>query len=496
MPPRHTLRRALAAATALSVTVFGLVLSTPAMAAECESSIDAFTASPADAITVATGGSATTVIDVAVTDCVETHPGITVEAVNVATGIGTAVTTAPVAAPGTYQGAIAWSDAQAGAYKLALSVSGHHSDGSRSLLTTSLDYTVTVDPPEPEVTPPSAPRNLAVSNTTRTGGKVSWQAPAETGGAEITGYRIITPAGEDTVAASVRSYTVTGLEPGQAYTIKVQAQSVEGDGPTASVTLKTKPAPPSAPRSLKVSSLTRTSGQVSWTTPSKTGGATITGYQIIKPGTDVTVKATVCSYTVTKLKPGTAYTIRVRAKNAEGFGPAASVTLKTKPLTKPSAPRSLKVSKLTRTSGKVSWTAPAGNGGTKITGYRIVKPGKDVSVKAKARSYTVTKLKAGTVYTIKVQAKNAKGYGPAAAIKFKTKPPAPPKPKHYPNCAALQKVYPHGVGRSGAQDSASDPVTNFYVSTKLYNANNGPRNAETGEYDLDRDNDGVACEKK
>ena len=124
MPPRRTLRRALAAAIALSVTTFGLVVSTPAMAAECESTIDAFTASPADSITVETGGSATTVVDVAVTDCVETHPAVTVEAVNVATGIGTPVTTAPTATPGAYQGAITWSDAQAGAYKLALNVSG------------------------------------------------------------------------------------------------------------------------------------------------------------------------------------------------------------------------------------------------------------------------------------------------------------------------------------------------------------------------------------
>jgi len=58
-------------------------------------------------------------------------------------------------------------------------------------------------------------------------------------------------------------------------------------------------------------------------------------------------------------------------------------------------------------------------------------------------------------------------------------------------------VYPHGVGRSGAQDSSSgDPVTNFFRSTKVYKMNDGPRNKKTGEYDLDRDNDGVACEKK
>ena len=483
MPPRRNLRRALAAATALSVTFFGLMLGTPAMAAECDSTIDVFTASPADSITVETGGSAETVIDLAVTDCVETHPTIEVEAVDRVTGIGHPVTMTPTATPGTYQGAIAWSDAQAGAYKLALNVLGHYADGSISLLTTSLDYTVVVDPPYPEVTPPSAPRALTVSGTTRTSGKVSWQPPAETGGAEITGYRINWSGGEVTVAGNVRSYTVTGLEPGQTYTVKIQATNSEGYGPTAMTALKTTSAPPSAPRSLQVSKTTRTSGKVSWQPPSSDGGATITAYRIIKPGKDATVKAAVRSYTVTGLKAGRAYTIKVQAKNAVGYGTAARITLKTKPVTPPSAPRSLKVSRTTRTSGKVSWKAPSTTGGSKITGYRIIKPGKDVSVKAKVRSYTVKKLKAGRAYTIKVKAKNAKGYGPTASVILRTKPPAP---KHYPNCTALTKDYPHGVGRFGAVDSTSGtPVTNFYKSNALYKENDH----------LDRDKDEIACER-
>jgi Excalibur calcium-binding domain len=60
---------------------------------------------------------------------------------------------------------------------------------------------------------------------------------------------------------------------------------------------------------------------------------------------------------------------------------------------------------------------------------------------------------------------------------------------HYKNCASLNKVYPHGVGRSGAKDhvsGSSKPVKTFKVSTKVYNANTG----------RDRDKDGIACEKK
>jgi uncharacterized membrane protein len=71
-------------------------------------------------------------------------------------------------------------------------------------------------------------------------------------------------------------------------------------------------------------------------------------------------------------------------------------------------------------------------------------------------------------------------------------------PKSYSSCTALNHVYPHGVGRSGAHDhtaSGTNPVTNFKVSNTLYAYNDGGAVRHPGERDLDRDNDGVACEQ-
>jgi excalibur calcium-binding domain-containing protein len=69
-------------------------------------------------------------------------------------------------------------------------------------------------------------------------------------------------------------------------------------------------------------------------------------------------------------------------------------------------------------------------------------------------------------------------------------------PESYKNCTALNKDYPHGVGRSGARDKTSGkPVTTFRVSNTVYSYNDGAAR-HTGEYDLDRDNDGIACEKR
>lgn len=59
----------------------------------------------------------------------------------------------------------------------------------------------------------------------------------------------------------------------------------------------------------------------------------------------------------------------------------------------------------------------------------------------------------------------------------------------FKNCTALNKKYPHGIGKPGARDKvrgSTKPVTNFYVNASLYKANKKS----------DRDGDGVACEKR
>jgi hypothetical protein len=56
----------------------------------------------------------------------------------------------------------------------------------------------------------------------------------------------------------------------------------------------------------------------------------------------------------------------------------------------------------------------------------------------------------------------------------------------YANCTALHTTYQHGVAGTGARDrvTSGTPVTSFFVSSALYDANTK----------LDRDKDGVACE--
>ena len=59
---------------------------------------------------------------------------------------------------------------------------------------------------------------------------------------------------------------------------------------------------------------------------------------------------------------------------------------------------------------------------------------------------------------------------------------AAPAPKSYKNCAELNKVYPHGVGRKGARDKTTGrPVTTFRVDDTLYSYNDGGTVRHRGE---------------
>jgi hypothetical protein len=63
-------------------------------------------------------------------------------------------------------------------------------------------------------------------------------------------------------------------------------------------------------------------------------------------------------------------------------------------------------------------------------------------------------------------------------------------PAPWKNCTQVNKKYRHGVGKVGARDKTSGtPVTTFKRSTFL------DRTAMKYNRGLDRDRDGIACEK-
>ncbi|MGI3784056.1 MAG: excalibur calcium-binding domain-containing protein [Janthinobacterium lividum] len=98
---------------------------------------------------------------------------------------------------------------------------------------------------------------------------------------------------------------------------------------------------------------------------------------------------------------------------------------------------------------------------------------------------TVTASRSGAFrYTYAGSPTTEAGASPGDHVVVKPKPKPLPKPKAYKNCTALVKVYPHGVGKPGAQDKGGD-VTDFTRDKKTY-----AKNTKS-----DRDKDGIACER-
>jgi hypothetical protein len=267
---------------------------------------------------------------------------------------------------------------------------------------------------------PGVPTNF--SGTSDDGGVyLSWSAPADDGGPEITSYTVeYTPAGgsAQTVTASSSPYTLTGLTNGTSYSIRVAANNPVGRGGYTAAITRTPATTPGLP-----TGLTATGGGVSgrlalaWTPPTSNGGSAITGYTVeYTPagGSAQTVNtgSVSASYNLTGLTNGTLYSVRVRAVNVVGAGGYSTAATGTPGLV-PGTPTSLSGT-IGDGSVDLSWTAPASDGGATITSYTVEYTpagGSAVTVTAAASPYTLTGLTNGTSYSIRVAANNAVGRG-------------------------------------------------------------------------------------
>ena len=165
-----------------------------------------------------------------------------------------------------------------------------------------------------------------------------WSAPADDGGAPVTGYEYRYAAGDavpgDTPWQSAGlnlERTVTGLINGQRYAFEVRARNHVGEG-EARGALATPVGRPGV-----LASLTATAGDgevaLAWSAPADDGGAPVTGYEYRYAAGDAVPGETAWqepdgdrAATVTELENETRYAFEVRARNRVGEGEAAKTT--------------------------------------------------------------------------------------------------------------------------------------------------------------------------
>jgi putative cell wall-binding protein len=342
-------------------------------------------------------------------------------------------------------------------------------------LTNGVGYTFTVSAtnaagtgpasePSSQVTPatvPGAPTDV-VATRGNTQATISWTAPADNGGAAIFLYTVSASGGLTCMTAATYC-TVPGLTNGAAYTFTVTATNVVGTGaPSAASNSVTPATVPGAPTSV-TAARGNASADVSWTAPASDGGSAITGYTVTSNPGGLTCTTATTSCTVPGLTNGTAYTFTVTATNEVGTGPASAASNSVTPAIVPGAPTGATAVR-GNTQASISWTAPASNGGSVITGYTVTStPGSFTCTSTGALTCTVTGLTNGTAYTFTVTATNVVGTGaPSAASNSVTPATVPGAPT---GAVATRGNASASLSWTAPADNGGSAITGYTVTS-------------------------------
>ena len=167
---------------------------------------------------------------------------------------------------------------------------------------------------------------------------------------------------------------------------------------------------PAKVKNLQLESKTKSALSVKWTKVKKAKKYQV-AYKKLGAKKYTYKKTSKVTYSLSKLKANTKYTVKVRAINGKKYGAwSAEKTFKTRPASAPDTVKKVKLSNKTKVSFDVKWNKAA-----KAKKYQIAykKSGaKKYTYKTtKKLQYTISKLESGVKYKVKVRGINGKVYG-------------------------------------------------------------------------------------
>ncbi|MCY3705762.1 MAG: fibronectin type III domain-containing protein [Gammaproteobacteria bacterium] len=303
---------------------------------------------------------------------------------------------------------------------------------------------------------PGAPRNLTAVADGADAIDLEWDPPSSDGGGRITGYMVEwSEDGRDPWSTLVRSpdtatvYRDEDVSAGETRHYRVSAINFNGEGPASNVaSATTEHVLPGAPRRLEARARGDSAIELRWSAPAFPGSTPITGYRIdvSRTGTGgwnslvANTGSTTTAYRHAPLQPNTTRYYRVAAINRAGnTGPWSDVSSATTEATVPGAPTGLRaVPGGVRGTDQIvlSWSAPAEDGGSPITGYRIWWRSNVTSdwvilvasTGSTGTTYVHTGLAPASTQFYRVSAGNREGFGAFSNVAEGTTNAAPPGP--------------------------------------------------------------------
>jgi len=262
---------------------------------------------------------------------------------------------------------------------------------------------------------PGAP-TIGTATAGDTQASVSFTAPMSNGGVSITSYTVTSNPGGLTGSGTSSPLTVTGLTNGTSYIFTVTATNSAGTGSASGASNSV------TPNSSQTITFANPGTQNFGTPPTLT--ATSTSGLTVTFSSSTTAVCTITSGGA--LTFVTAGTCTINADQAGNGSYSAATTVSrsfTVAAVVPGAP-TIGTATAGDVQASVSFSAPASNGGSAITGYTVTANPGGVTGTGTFSPITVTGLSNGTSYTFTVTATNSAGTGFASAASNNVTPKA------------------------------------------------------------------------